>query len=144
MKKNYPLLLILFFAVFTFNVKAQSPSQVVRGTIVDKQSQSTIPGANIIIIGTDPVKGAVTDMDGKFKINDVNPGRYDLKISYLGYKEIVMPNVVVTSGKEVVLDIGIEENISSLNEVVVSGTKKNETNNEMTSVSGRSFSMEEV
>ncbi|MBA2612025.1 MAG: TonB-dependent receptor [Bacteroidetes bacterium] len=144
MKKNYVFRVILLFVVFTFKVQAQSPMQTVRGTIVDKQSQSIIPGANVIIIGTDPLKGTTTDMEGRFKMTDVNPGRYDLKISYLGYKEIVMPNVVVTSGKEVVLEIGMEENISSLNEVVVSGTKKNETNNEMTSVSGRSFSMEEV
>jgi hypothetical protein len=44
---------------------------------------------------------------------EVNPGRYDLKITYLGYKEIVLPNVVVTSGKEIVLEIGMEENINS-------------------------------
>ncbi len=144
MKKNYLNLLLLFITVFAANAIAQTTTQTVRGTIMDKQSQSTIPGANVIIMGTDPLKGTVTDMDGRFKITDVNPGRYDLKISYMGYKEIVMPNVVVTSGKEVVLDIGMEENISSLTEVEVSASKKNETNNEMTSVSGRSFSMEEV
>ncbi len=144
MKKNYLLLLLIFLTAILFKTQAQSPSQTIRGTVIDKQSQSTIPGANVIIIGTNPIKGTVTDMDGRFKIEEVGPGRYDLKISYLGYKEIVMPNVVVTSGKEVVLDIGMEENINSLNEVEVSGTKKNETNNEMTSVSGRSFSMEEV
>ena len=144
MIKNYAFLLICGFAFFVSKSQSQNPSQTVRGTITDKQSQSTIPGANVIIIGTDPVKGAATDMDGRFKITDVNPGRYDLKITYLGYKEVIMPNVVVTSGKEVVLDIGMEENINSLNEVEVSGTKKNETNNDMTSVSGRSFSMEEV
>lgn len=134
----------MFLTAIAFKTKAQSQSQTIRGTVIDKQSQSTIPGANVIIIGTDPIKGTVTDMDGRFKIIEVGPGRYDIKISYLGYKEIVIPNVVVTSGKEVVLDIGIEENINSLSEIEVSGTKKNETNNDMTSVSGRSFSMEEV
>jgi len=144
MKKNYLNFLLLFFVIFTTGVIAQDNSQTVRGTVMDKQSQSTIPGANIIILGTDPLKGAVSDMDGRFKITDVKPGRYDLKISYMGYKEIVMPNVVVTSGKEVVMDIGMEENVSALTEVEISVSKKNETNNEMTSVSGRSFSMEEV
>lgn len=142
MKKLFTLNILFLLAICKFS--AQSPSQTIRGTIVDKQSQTQIPGANVIVLGTDPIKGSASDMEGRFKISDVAPGRYDLKISYMGYKEIVLPNVVVTSGKEVVLEIGMEENVNSLEEVVVSGTKKNETNNEMVSVSGRSFSMEEV
>jgi hypothetical protein len=143
MKKNYVVIIVLlsFLTLFT---KAQSQSQTIRGTITDKQSLSAIPGVNIIVVGANPIKLGTTDIDGKFKIEGVIPGRYDLKITYLGYKEIVMPNVVVTSGKEIVLEIGMEESINSLNEIEVSGTKKNETNNDMTSVSGRSFSMEEV
>ena len=144
MKKNYTTLVFLFFLVFMTKIFAQNPTQTIRGTVSDKQSFSPIPGVNVIIIGSNPVKVGSTDIDGKFKIMEVNPGRYDLKVTYLGYKEIVLPNVVVTSGKEIVLEIGMEENINSLNEIEVSGTKKNETNNDMTSVSGRSFSMEEV
>jgi len=125
-------------------INAKSQTQTIRGTVIDKQSQATIPGVNILIIGSDPIKGSITDIDGHFKLNDINPGRYDLKVTYLGYKEIVLPSVVVTAGKEVVLDIALEENVNSLKEIVVSGTKKNETNNEMTTTSARSFSMEEV
>ena len=144
MKKNIILLFIasLFLCVETVN--AQSPTQTIRGVIIDKQSQFTIPGANVVILGSEPFKGATTNASGSFKIDQVLPGRYDLKVTFLGYKEIVIPNVVVTAGKEVVLDLALEENIKALKEVVVSGTKKNETNNEMSTVSGRSFSMEEV
>ncbi len=124
--------------------KAQEPTQTIKGTVIDKQAQSTLPGVSIVIIGSDPIKGTTTDTDGKFKLTDVKPGRYDLKISFMGYKEIVLPNILVTSGKEVSIDVGLEENVNSLNEVVIDATKNNETNNELTSVSGRSFSMEEV
>lgn len=144
MKNTFILFLMLLLSINTQAQKNEAPLQDIRGVVLDKQSQSTLPGANAILVGSDPVKGAVSDMDGRFKITDVKPGRYDIKISYMGYKEIVLPNVVVTSGKEVVLEIGMEENINALQEVVVSGSKKNETNNEMVSVSGRSFSMEEV
>jgi hypothetical protein len=136
--------LSIFLFLITIGFKAQSPTQTIRGTVIDKQSQTQIPGANVILIGSNPVKGSVSDAEGRFKITGVEVGRYDLKISYIGYKEIVLPNVVVTAGKEVVLDIGMEENINALQEIVVAGTKKNETQNEMVSVSGRSFSMEEV
>ncbi len=143
MKKT---LFIPLFALFfiSITVMAQSPMQTIRGTIIDKQSQTTLPGVNISIINSNPLKGAVSDIDGKFKLLEINPGRYDLKISFIGYKEIVMPNIDVSAGKEIVLDIGMEENVSTLNEVEISASKKNETQNEMTTVSARSFSMEEV
>ncbi len=144
MKNTFILFLMLLLSINSQAQKNEAPLQDIRGVVLDKQSQSTLPGANAILLGSDAVKGAVSDMDGRFKITDVKPGRYDIKISYMGYKEIVLPNVVVTAGKEVVLEIGMEENINALQEVVVSGSKKNETNNEMVSVSGRSFSMEEV
>lgn len=144
MKTHFTLVWIIFLALAGFALRAQTPVQTIRGNVLDKQSQSQLPGVNVLIIGSNPIKGTATDAEGRFKITEVPIGRYDLKISYTGYKEIVLPNVVVTSGKEVVLDIGLEENLNSLEEVVVAGTKKNETQNEMVSVSGRSFSMEEV
>ncbi|MEI6854001.1 MAG: carboxypeptidase-like regulatory domain-containing protein, partial [Bacteroidota bacterium] len=137
--------LLLIISLFMFNsAMAQQYTQVIRGTVMDKQSQVTLPGANVIILNTDPPKGISTSADGSFRLTDVVPGRYDLQASFLGYKSVIIPNVVVTAGKEVVLEIGLEENIKSLSEVVISGTKKNETINQMSTVSARSFSMEEV
>ena len=145
MKNIFILTLILStFFLIRGNAQDAAPTQNIRGVIIDKQSQMQIPGANIVLLGSDPIKGSVSDAEGRFKITEVKVARYDLKISYMGYKEIVLPNVDVSAGKEVVMEIGMEENISSLDEVVISGTKKNETQNEMVSVSGRSFSMEEV
>lgn len=144
MKTLIYALLIAGCLLTAAGASAQAPGQTIRGVVLDKQSQSQLPGVNVIILGSDPLKGTVSDAAGRFKITDVATGRYDLKIAFTGYKEIVLPNVVVTAGKEVVLDIGMEESLNSLEEVVVAGTKKNETQNEMVSVSGRSFSMEEV
>lgn len=124
--------------------KANNPGQTIRGTVIDKQSQSTLPGVNVVILNTNPAVGTSTDMDGKFKLSGLEPGRYDLRIFSMGYQEVVIPNIMLTSGKEIVLEIGMEESINALKEAVVVGTKKNETNNELISVSGRSFSMEEV
>ncbi len=141
MKKKFIFLLGLFTTALTV---AQTNTQSIRGTIVDKQSQSTLLGVNIVVLKSDPFKGATSDIDGKYLITEVMPGRYDLIASMIGYKEIIIPNVLVTSGKQVVIDIEMEENITTTDEVVVSATKNHETNNEMSTVSSRSFSMEEV
>ena len=138
------IFILAIIIIFANEGNAQLPMQVIRGTVIDKQSLLTLPGANVVILGSNPPKGASTGIDGSFKISGVAPGRYDLQATYLGYKPVVISNVVVTSGKEAVLEIGLEENISSLKEVVISGVKKHETINQMASVSARSFSMEEV
>lgn len=144
MKKIIFLLSLLSLNLVHSKFTAQNSTQTIRGTIVDKEAQMPLIGATIIVLNTNPVKGSTADADGKFKITDVPVGLYDLKIMFLGYKERVMSNVQVTAGKEVILDINLEENINTMEEVVVSDTKKTETNNEFTSISGRSFSMEEV
>jgi hypothetical protein len=144
MIKYYLTALIILGASLSNLFKAQEPTQTIKGTITDKQAQSNLPGVSIIVLGSSPLKGTTTDADGKFKLTEMKPGRYDLRISFMGYKEIVLPNILVNTGKEVSVDVGLEENVNSLTEVVIDATKNNETNNELTSVSGRSFSMEEV
>lgn len=67
--------------------------------------------------------GGVTDINGYFTINNVPVGRSILRISYVGYEPMILPNVEVTSGKDVILNITIEESISKLNEVVVTAEK---------------------
>ncbi len=145
MKNRYSIVFSVIALIMSFTfTKAQSNTQTIRGVVLDKQAQFNLPSVNVVILNSNPLKGATTDANGKFKITDVMPGRYDLKVTYIGYKEIILPSIVVTSGKEIVLEIGLEENIATLSAVVVTANKKNETNNELTSVSGRSFSMEEV
>lgn len=144
MKTFFTNLFILCGLILSLSLNAQNATQTIRGTVLDKQAQMSLPGAQVLIMGSNPAKGAACDADGKFKITDVAPGRYDIKISALGYKEILQSNIVVTAGKETILEIGMEEVITALKEVEVSANKKTETNNDLVSVSGRSFSMDEV
>lgn len=138
------IVLLFSFLVSVLALNAQNPSQTIKGTVIDKQSQSSIPGVLITLVGSDPLKKALTDVDGLYKLENIAPGRYDIQFKYVGYKEVTIPNVIVTTGKEVVLDVSLEEKVSDIKEVTIVGNKKNETNNELTSVSGRSFSTEEV
>jgi hypothetical protein len=142
--KNKLLTFIFLTFLGSFLTYGQIPSQTIKGTVIDKESQSPIPGATITIIGSDPLKRTLTDADGKFKLENILPGRYDISAKSESYKQITIPNVTVTIGKEVVLDISLEEVIFGIIEVVISGTKKNETINELSTVSARSFSTEEV
>lgn len=135
---------LLFFLLITGFSMAQN-SQTVRGTIVDKQSEIPLIGVAVELISVDPIKGEVTNEEGRFSMSNVPLGRHTFRISYLGYNPITIPNVVVTAGKEVTLDLGLEESYTQLDEVVVTAqTDKDKTVNEMASISARSFNLEEV
>ncbi len=120
-------------------------TQVVKGQVIDAQSEYPLFGANIILIGSDPLIGGTSDPDGKFRIEAVPIGRQNFAIQYIGYKTITIPNVLVTTGKEVVLEIRLEESVEKLEEIVVtSEADKDVPINELAKVSARTFSLEEV
>jgi hypothetical protein len=133
------ILLFVFIPLISFS---QNNTQNVRGIISDKLSQSPLFGVKIQISSLQ--KGTLTDSLGKYTLTNIPPDRYDIKISYFGYKSQIISNIVVTSGKEVILDIALEEEFTKLDEVVVKATNKDGTINKMASVSARTFSMEEV
>ncbi|HSH64445.1 MAG TPA: TonB-dependent receptor, partial [Bacteroidia bacterium] len=143
--KSQKYSLIIAALVFTSTLYSQILTQTIRGTVVDKVSQVTLPGATVILINSNPQVGVSTDQDGKFQLNNVPVGKQSIKITFLGYKEINLPDLAVNSGKELVLNIQLEEDIQAINEVVVTDkVEKNKPLNEMSTVSTRTFSVEET
>jgi hypothetical protein len=135
-------IIIAFFLVIT---AANAQTQVVKGQVIDATAQYPLVGANVIVLGTDPLVGATTDVEGEFRIEEVPLGRQTLVIQYIGYKSMTMPNVLVTAGKEVVLKVNLEESVQKLDEIVItSDADKDIPLNELAKVSARTFSLEEV
>lgn len=122
--------------------------QTIRGTVTDNITQAPLIGVNIRIISiTEQTIGAATDIDGSYRIDQVPLGRHTLRVTYVGYEEQVLPNVVVTAGKEVVLNISLTESINQLQDlVVIADTKadKTATNNDLAVVSARSFNVDDT
>ena len=134
----------IFFLFFLFPIIsfAQNNTQNIRGVVTDKLSQMPLVGVAIEINTLQ--KATTTDMRGRYAITNISPDRYEIKVTYVGYKSITIPNVLVTSGKEVMLDIALEEDFVKLNEVVIKAKNHGGTINKLASVSARTFSMEEV
>jgi hypothetical protein len=137
----------LAWVIIIVGLCAQSvhAQQTVRGRVIDKQSQVPIIGASIILENTDPLKGDDSDIDGYFRIENVRPNRYNIRVSYLGYKDEVLLGVLVGSGQEVILTIELTESPTQLDEITVGVDRVNPTPiNEMAQISGRSFTVEET
>ncbi len=126
-------------------LKKKIEGQTVRGKVIDSHTQIPIPGATVIIVDSNPLKGNATNDEGYFRIENVQPGRYTVKASFIGYKDELIPAILVGSGKEVILEIELEESLLELGEIQV-GVSSISTAplNEMAQVSGRSFTVEET
>ena len=121
------------------------PAQTVKGRVVDTESQQPVIGANVIVTSVTPIIGGVTDTEGNFRIEKVPVGRHSLKITSMGYDDVFVQEINVGSGKEVELSIKLTESFRSLNEVVVKAQKENGAPlNDMVSVSGRSFTVDQT
>ncbi|MEA5460854.1 TonB-dependent receptor [Arcicella sp. LKC2W] len=144
--KKVIFLSIIFIAGIFGNLHAQEEvTQMLRGKIVDSQSKTPLIGVNVVIVGTEPLKGGSTDDEGIFRIKNAPLGRNSIKISSVGYKEITLSNIVVTAGKQTVLDIEMEEQITLGNEIVVTAARsKTSIEKGMVSVSGKTFDIEET
>jgi hypothetical protein len=138
------ILTALLIIMFTTLAYSQNLTQTVRGTVIDTDSKLPLIGVTVVIIGTDPVIGTISDLTGNFKFKNIPIGRIALQFSYIGYEARTIPDIVVNSGKEEVLDITMQESVVKMDEVVVKAHKKGEANNDMAMISSRSISPEET
>jgi len=120
-------------------------TQTVRGTIKDADIKIPLIGATILIDGIEPLMGTTADLDGNFRLEKVPVGRYNFTVSYIGYETFTLSEILVSSGKEVVLEIELKESSTTLVEVVIkASSNKDKPINSMASVSARTFSVEEA
>ena len=144
-RMNKVIILLVIIIPLGLQLIANNYSQTVKGYIYDQDTKMPLFGVNVLILGTNPPQGASTDADGYFRIENVNVGRISLRLSYLGYDTRTVQNVNVGTGKEVFLNIDMQESLLNLNEVVISANStKGEVNNEMSLMSARQVTVEET
>jgi len=142
--KTLFFLLLLITGMFS-GLKGQNIRQDIRGQIKDNITEEPLPGANIILIGSNPVTGTISDINGNFVLNEVPVGSVSIRVSFMGYKTVEIQNRELRSGKELSLNVFMEEMVISGKEVVITaGVDKRGSINRMTSVSNRTFTVDET
>ncbi len=137
--------LIQFFILPVVSKGQNNYTQVVRGIVADKLTHSPLPGANVVLLDSDPVIGTTTNENGEFRLDNVPLGRQGILVSFIGYHHGIVKNLVVNSGHETVLYIELEEKVEITEEVTVVGNyRKDLAMNKMASVSARAFTVEEA
>jgi len=136
--------LMLIASLFLFQIANAQYTQTIIGKVIDESSQQELPGATIVVSDLSSQIGTTTNERGDFKLDNVPIGRRTIEISFLGYETIIIPSVMLTTGKELVLNVEIKESVVALKEVVVASTNKHRAQNTMATISARSFSVEET
>jgi len=125
--------------------KKEHPRQTVRGRVLDMDTKVPLVGVNVLLGSEGPEKGTSTDENGYFRFDNVPVGRHDIQCSYIGYEMKVLTNFQVTSGKEFLANMEMEESVYTISEVKITSRKERALPiNDLVVVSGRSFSAYEV
>ncbi len=137
--------LIVGFCIFAKSLLSQKTiTQTIRGKVVDQETFESLPGVTVILKNdSTQITGVVTDEKGNYMLENVLIGKYTLRFSYIGYKE-KYSTIVLTSAKEYILDISLEETAIEMAEVEVTATRQGEVLNDMALISARQFSVEET
>jgi len=136
--RKYLFLILYILPLFS----SAQRTQLIRGSVRDKESKAPITGVIIQVTDLQPVPGAVTDTNGNFAIANIPVGKHVISISGISYQSVTLNEVLVTTAKEVVLPLELEESAVKMKEVTVS--RKREHINEMALVSTRTFDVQET
>ena len=124
---------------------SQNLSQTIRGSIIDMETKTPLLAATVAVYDeSTPVAATITDEKGVYRIENVPVGRYSVVCSFIGYSQVVVPDVIVGSGREVILPVEMEESPVEIDEISIHArAKKGDALNKMAFVSARTFSVEE-
>ena len=146
MKRMYLGAAVTMMLLIPSMMRAQTTTadQTIRGQVCDVASGEPMIGVTITVEnGT--TMATVSDIDGNFVIQHVPVGRHSVRATYIGYEPVLLKEQLVTSGKELVLNLKMTESLTNLQEVVIKPrVNKQQPLNEMAQVGARMFSVEEA
>ncbi len=90
---------------------------ILEGTVVDRDSKETLVGVTVSIVGTG--LGAATDPEGRFQVNNVESGTYDVRITNIGYQPVVYKGVVIRPDLRTKLSVEMVQSAVELEAVEV-------------------------
>jgi len=139
--KNFLFIVCMLF-IYTVSYSQEEYIQNIKGQITEAATGLPLIGASVFIIDSDPLVGTSTDENGYYRFDNQPVQRYSIGCSYLGYKAQIASNVLLTTGKELVIDFALEEDLVTV-EVEITAIKEQDVkSSELATVSVESFDSE--
>ncbi|MFC3813312.1 TonB-dependent receptor [Lacihabitans lacunae] len=99
-------------------------SQTIKGRVIDLETKQSLPFANVQISGVNVTAASQADSSGYFKFNNLAIGRYDLRVSYVGYETYMQKSILLLSGKQQEIQVTMQSNYKELEELVIKSEKE--------------------
>ncbi|MCF8332034.1 MAG: TonB-dependent receptor [Bacteroidales bacterium] len=109
---GYSLKALFFISLFSISLTKASGQGSIQGKIIDSSDGITLPGAHIVIKTGNSIVADVSDDEGRFWLKPLDPGKYDVEVTFVGYQKVIMEDVIVYSDQITRLDeikMGIKE-----------------------------------
>ena len=130
MKNHSPFLSVLFLLFSITSIIAQK--SVINGVVLDQQSSQPIEYASIALLKQNDnavLAGELANKNGTFTFRTVPPGKYKIKIYFVGYEIQYLENILVENNQIINLDtFKLQRSNQSLDEIIIKGTKSNSYN----------------
>ncbi len=115
MKRLFISMILVLVAGLAFG----APTARIMGTVTDAETDETIIGANVVLVGMS--RGSATDLDGHFLILALEKGLYTVQVSAIGYETYTLEGVQLDAGQRLTLDIELTGSAVKLETVTVTG-----------------------
>jgi outer membrane receptor for ferrienterochelin and colicin len=93
----------------------------IAGRVTEEETGAPLPGANVIVVGT--TYGAAADVNGDYFIIGVPPGTYSLRVTMVGFREVVVEDVRVQSDLTTRIDVALAEATIAGEEIIVTAER---------------------
>lgn len=110
------LVILSFWAIVLAQITYAGITGKISGFVKDRQNGEPLVGVNVIVNNT--FLGATTDIDGAFFILNIPPGVYEVEVDYIGYKKVIVSNILVKVDLTTNLSVDMEEQIIDVGEVI--------------------------
>lgn len=124
MKKLQVLFVLLTLIQSNYLLAQETATGRITGVVLDQQSGETLIGVPVILEGTSI--GTVTDLDGRYLLNKVPVGTWNLLVKYVGYESKLVKGCNVKANETLKIDFVLNTSRTDLNEVVVVAEMKRE------------------
>ncbi|HEY6502672.1 MAG TPA: TonB-dependent receptor [Chitinophagaceae bacterium] len=134
----------IFIFVYSFSL-AQTFTQTIKGTVIDKDTRRTLAGATVFIAEDSVQQTVLTNEAGNFTLSKIPVGRRRIQCTYSGYEDYITDNIILNSARELELVIELEQHYRQQSEVIVKASRNpKQPVNKSSVVSTRSFTPEET
>ncbi len=115
---NFNRGIVILIILFMGSIISASANSDIEGYVKDAQANTSLPAANIILLGTS--LGAATDVEGKYVIRNIPPGSYNIRATYIGYESFQV-EIEVKDNQKIELNFNLNPASLEGETVVVTG-----------------------